>query len=189
MPKLLTEHVESRIRERIPFMARNIHEGIFSTIGSRIGGAARRVGSAIGGVAGEVGRAGKEFVKGELRTSAQNNLDRQTRLKDTMVGSHVAAKLGMSHKEYTRLKGISLVRPTHPQRMIQDPNHTGPGTPALIANPHFRDEFARYQADLEDHTAATNLVTHETGILAQNKSLGQFAKRTDNLIDIYKSRI
>lgn len=178
MPKLLNEHLESRIRERIPFMARNIHEGIFGAIGSAIGGAARGV-----------GRAGMELYKASEQQAAQGLLDSQTRLKSRMVDSRVADSLGISSKEHARLKGVSLVKPTHPPRMIQDPNHTGPGTPALIANPHFRDEFARYQADLEDHTAATNLRAQETGILKQNPSLGQFATRTDNLIGRFKNII
>lgn len=175
MSKLITEHLESKIRERIPSMARDIHEGILGAIGSAV--------SAVAG-------AGKEFIKREASRAAQSNLDRQTRLRDTLVGTQVANKLGMSHKEYLRLKNdVSRVPPTHPQRMIPDPNHRGPGNPPLIANPQFPHEFAKYQNDLEDHRAALQLDAHEAGILGQNRSLGQVANRTDKLINIYKNRI
>jgi hypothetical protein len=182
MPKLISEQVESELRSRIPSMAKNVHEGILSGIAN-------------------VGRglvdAGKKMVSIELQRGAQRSLDRQKHIQDNILGSHYADKMGVSMKEFKRVRDeVSSTPPTAPLLRIPDPNHTGPGPAPDIANPNYAAQHDIYTNKLDDYYRKVHQQNMVAGINKTNRTIGRAAERlegrpgrTKGLIDIFKSRL
>lgn len=164
MSKVINEHLEQELRSRIPFMVRNIHEGLWQGIKT---------------AAGRLASAGKEFVKSEYKKAAHLNLEREQRLRDTMLASHYADRLGISTQEFKRLRDLDPNEPQKPLFQIPDPNHTGPGPAKLIANPNFKTEHEIWQAKHEDWRKHKQQQAQVAGINARDRNIGRVAERLE----------
>jgi len=164
MSKLINEHLEQELRSRIPSMVRNIHEGIWG---------------AVKGAAGAIATAGKEFIKKEYRNAAHLNLERQTRLRDTMLASHYADRLGVSVQEFKRLRDLDPNEPTPPPIKIPDPNHTGPGPAPDIVNPNYKDKYELFKSAHEDWRRHKHQQAQVVGINQRDRNIGRVAERLE----------
>lgn len=162
MSRVINEQLERELRLRIPSMARNIHEGILGAIKSAASG---------------IANAGIEFAKGEYKKAAALNLERDKRLRDNVLADLHANRLDISKKELIRLRDeVPDAHPTRPERMIDDPNHAGPGPAPRIPNPKFSDEMDKYLVAKDDWHAKQKMKAAVAGINATDRNIGRFAE-------------
>ena len=142
----INESTQNYIREQIPTMAKNIHEGAWSSFKQGLGAIGRRVRDV----------ASNEY-KRLVTKETQSALNRARDIDQQVYVPRLGDQIRMSPEQILKLRDKNIVHP---------------GTPPPPNAPNYAQLAAEYQSKLKQYQAKVRMQRAEAGVARVNLGLG-----------------
>lgn len=157
----LSEQTKTKIKKRIPKIAKEIHEGRFMDI--------VRSGVDLAGRVGKAGlEAGKQVVQSDLAAAKEIQKQTARQIQRDVLDPHFARHLGVSVAEFRRIRDeVPDAQPVAPSTHIRDASGN------LVFDPNYPAKMDRHKAAMEDWHRKQQQKSAVAGLEQRHRTLGR----------------